>query len=46
MSAGLIAAIWNDKNTVIVFLFDSYSNDNTIVMMIMIYHDGLAVPPG
>ena len=31
MSAGLIAAIWNDKNTVIVFLFDSDSNDNTIV---------------
>lgn len=44
MSAGLIAAIWNDKNTVIVFLFDSDSNDNTIEMMI--YHDGLAVPPG
>ena len=51
MSAGLIAAIWNDKNTVIVFLFDSDSNDNTIVMMIKIYagghfgqYDGLAVP--
>ena len=46
MSAGLIAAILNDKNTVIVFLLDSDSNDNTRVMMIMIYHDGLAVPPG
>ena len=51
MSAGLIAAIWNDKDTVLVFLLDSDSNDNTIVMMIMIYagghfgqYDGLAVP--
>ena len=51
MSAGLIAAIWNDENTVIVFLLDSDSNDNRIVMMIIIYasghfgqYDGLAVP--
>ena len=53
MSAGLIAAIWDDKNTVIAFLLDSDSNDDTILMMMIIsasghfgYHDSLAVPAG
>ena len=51
MSAGLIAAIWNDENTEIVILLDSDSNDNTIVMLLIIsagghfgQYDGFAVP--